>query len=163
MIRSVVTAAVAAGLAFGAPIADAAPRMPIPPLAETSASGTEGLEPLLALAYTMAEDEAHAVGVPMHITSGYRSREAQQAMWEDGLRTYGGPEEARKWVLPPDESTHVSGRAVDVGPREGAAWLESTGHRWGLCRVFMNEWWHFELRVMPGRPCPPLIPDASVR
>nr|WP_228001300.1 M15 family metallopeptidase [Nocardia australiensis] len=129
----------------------------------SSVIGTEGLDPLLELAYTMAEREAHAQGVPMSITSGHRSREEQQALWEDGLRTYGSPDETRKWVLPPEESTHVSGRAVDVGPLEGAAWLTANGNRWGLCQTFNNEYWHFELQTLPGTPCPPQVPDAAHR
>ncbi|WP_245650748.1 M15 family metallopeptidase [Nocardia harenae] len=128
-----------------------------------SATGTEGLNPALALAYTLAEGEAHAQGVPLSITSGYRDPAEQQALWDDGLATYGSPEEARRWVLPPDESTHVSGDAIDVGPQQGAQWLEANGFRWGLCRTFDNEWWHFELATAPGTACPARIPDASVR
>ncbi|MEV0540175.1 M15 family metallopeptidase [Nocardia salmonicida] len=128
-----------------------------------SAAGTEGLDPPLAAAYTLAEQQAHAEDVPLSITSGHRTYEQQQWLWQDGLATYGSPEEARRWVLPPEESTHVSGRAVDVGPQVGAQWLEANGNRWGLCRTFDNEWWHFELVTAPGTPCPPRVPDASQR
>ncbi|MFI9503058.1 M15 family metallopeptidase [Nocardia sp. NPDC052566] len=144
--------------------AAAAPAAPIDPRGATgSASGTEGLEPGLAVAYTLAENEAHAQGVPLSITSGYRTPEQQQWLWEDGVRTYGGPDAARRWVLPPDESTHVSGQAVDVGPRAGAEWLEANGNRWGLCRMYDNEWWHFERATVPGGVCPATKPDASHR
>ena len=125
------------------------------------APGTEGLEPGLATAYTLASNEAAAAGVTMWITSGYRTPAEQQAMWEDGIATYGSPEAARRWVLPPEESNHVAGRAIDVGPMAGAAWLEENGFRWGLCRGFVNEWWHFELTTIPGLPCPPMAPDAT--
>ncbi|WP_084759551.1 M15 family metallopeptidase [Nocardia mangyaensis] len=128
-----------------------------------SAAGTEGLDPSLAVAYTVAERQAHAEGVPLSITSGHRTYEQQQWLWNDGLATYGSPEEARRWVLPPEESTHVSGHAIDVGPQVGAQWLENNGYRWGLCRTFDNEWWHFELVTAPGAPCPPRAPDASLR
>ncbi|GAA5053051.1 hypothetical protein GCM10023318_26470 [Nocardia callitridis] len=152
------------GAALGglaAPQAAAAP-IPLPvPIGTGSSTGTEGLDPLLAFAYTMAEADAAAVGVPLSITSGYRTRAEQQQLWEEGLATYGSPEAARRWVLPPDESTHVTGHAIDVGPREGARWLEANGNRWGLCRRFDNEWWHFELVTAPGGGCPPLLPDAS--
>lgn len=70
---------------------------------------------------------------------------------------------ARRWVLPPDDSTHVTGRAIDVGPRAGAAWLQTNGVRWGLCRTFDNEWWHFELVAVPGTRCPRPAPDAGRR
>jgi len=131
--------------------------------ASGSAAGTAGLDPVLALAYTLAEQQAHGAGVPFWITSGFRSHAEQQRMWEAGVATYGGPAEARRWVLPPAESTHVTGDAIDVGPPEGAQWLEANGNRWGLCRTFDNEYWHFELRTVPGTPCPPRVPDASVQ
>ncbi|MEU7144422.1 M15 family metallopeptidase [Nocardia sp. NPDC046473] len=128
-----------------------------------SAAGTEGLQPGLAVAYSLAESEAHAQGVPLSITSGYRTPAEQQQLWDNGVATYGSPEVARRWVLPPEESTHVSGRAVDVGPQAGAQWLEANGTRWGLCRMYDNEWWHFELATTPGGVCPPIRPDASSR
>ncbi|MFI5717172.1 M15 family metallopeptidase [Nocardia sp. NPDC051750] len=160
---AVIAAAIAVGgLVHGGGEAAASP-FPVPPLTEVAAAGTEGLDPLLALAYTMAEQDAHAAGVPMWINSGYRSPAEQQSMWEDGLRTYGTPEEARRWVLPPEESTHVTGRAVDIAPQAGAAWLEANGNRWGLCRTFDNEWWHFELVTVPGTACPARVPDAAHR
>ncbi|WP_435592375.1 M15 family metallopeptidase [Nocardia sp. bgisy118] len=127
------------------------------------ATATEGLDPALAVAYSFAEDAAHSEGVPIWINSGYRSYAEQQALWEDGIATYGSPEEARRWVLPPEESTHVAGQAIDVGPQPGAQWLEQNGNRWGLCRTYTNEWWHFELATIPGAACPPLRPDASER
>ncbi|WP_084655581.1 M15 family metallopeptidase [Nocardia altamirensis] len=128
-----------------------------------SAAGTEGLEPGLAVAYSLAENEAHAQGVPLSITSGDRTPAEQQQLWDNGLTTYGGPDAARRWVLPPEESTHVSGQAVDVGPLQGAQWLEANGTRWGLCRMYENEWWHFERATTPGGVCSPMRPDASHR
>ncbi|MFF0490482.1 M15 family metallopeptidase [Nocardia sp. NPDC003482] len=134
-----------------------------PAHAVESASGTAGLDPALAAAYTLAEQEAHAQGVPLSITSGYRTPAEQQRLWEDGIAEYGSPEAARRWVLPPEESTHVQGKAVDVGPEEGAHWLEVNGNRWGLCRTFDNEYWHFEMTTTPGGVCPPRVADASER
>jgi D-alanyl-D-alanine dipeptidase len=48
------------------------------------------------------------------------------------------------WVLPPDESHHVRGTAVDIAPRQAARWLDRHGARYGLCRTMEWEWWHFE-------------------
>lgn len=127
------------------------------------APGTAGLTPRLAVGYTLAANDAHAAGVPLYINSGKRSRAEQERLWRDGLRTYGSPGAARRWVLPPGESTHVTGEAVDVAPRAGAAWLQRNGYRYGLCRPFGNEWWHFESLTFPGTACPPRIPDASHR
>ncbi|MFM9377920.1 M15 family metallopeptidase [Gordonia sp. VNK21] len=127
------------------------------------AEGTAGLTLQLALAYTLASRDAKADGVPLSITSGKRSRAEQAALWRDGLATYGSPGQARRWVLPPGESTHVTGEAIDVGPRSGARWLQRHGSRYGLCRAFDNEWWHFELLTLPGTACPPRLRDASHR
>lgn len=160
LVAVTAAAAVAAG---GIGIADAHPGRVDQREQSQSAAGTEGLDPPLALAYTLAEQQAHAEGVPLSITSGYRTPQQQEWLWRDGLATYGSPEETRRWVLPPEESTHVSGHAVDVGPQVGAQWLETNGNRWGLCRTFDNEWWHFELVTAPGTPCPPRVPDASLR
>lgn len=145
-----------AGLLLAGPTAQAAPNA-------GSAAGTDGLDPALALAYTLAEREAQGSGVPLWIVSGYRTPAEQEGLWQDGLRTYGSPDVARRWVLPPNESTHVSGHAIDVGPQQGAQWLQANGSRYGLCRMYDNEWWHFELATAPGGVCPPILPDASHR
>ncbi|GEE03111.1 hypothetical protein nbrc107696_35570 [Gordonia spumicola] len=127
------------------------------------APGTAGLSPQLAVEYTLARDAAGRSGVPLSITSGKRSWAEQDRMWRDGVRQYGSPGAASRWVLPPSRSTHVAGDAIDVGPRAGAAWLERNGYRFGLCRTYDNEWWHFEATTLPGVPCGPRLPDASRR
>jgi hypothetical protein len=159
MLRGLAGTAVVVGVA----LAGAAGPGLAEPTDTAFAAGTEGLDPLLAAAYTMAERQAHQQGVPLEIVSGHRTRDEQEQLWEQGIATYGGPDAARRWVLPPDESTHVTGKAIDVGPQQGAQWLQDNGNRWGLCRTFDNEWWHFELQTFPGGACPPRWPDASVR
>ncbi len=163
-VRTVVCNAAVCGVAVAAAVsvstvatgaAAGAPTEPAP--------GTSGLDPALAVSYTLASNEARAQGVPLWITSGKRSDAQQRQLWRDAIAAYGSPEAARRWVLPAEESPHVHGDAVDVGPREGASWLEANGNRWGLCRTFVNEWWHFELATTPGTPCPPMWPDAAVR
>lgn len=133
------------------------------PLAAAAEEGTEGLDPMLAAAYTQAATTALAQGVTLSITSGKRSVAEQRYLWRQALATYGSPAAARAWVLPPNESTHVTGKAVDVGPQSGAQWLQRNGSRWGLCRTFANEWWHFEIATIPGNPCPAMWPNAAVR
>ncbi|MEO9328993.1 M15 family metallopeptidase [Gordonia aurantiaca] len=154
-LAGVAIAAVVSGTAPAGTTTSAAPAVFAP--------GTEGLEPALAGAYTVAANEAHAQGVTLWITSGKRSDAEQRRLWRDAIAAYGSPEAARRWVLPAEESPHVRGKAVDVGPQAGAAWLERNGHRWGLCRTFVNEWWHFELATTLGAACPPMWPDAAVR
>lgn len=35
---------------------------------------------------------------------------------------------------------------VDIGPYDAAEWLAAYGARFGLCRVYANEPWHYELQ-----------------
>ncbi len=128
-----------------------------------AAAGTEGLDPALATAYQLAEGQARSEGVTLWITSGFRTWAEQDQLWRDAIVQYGSPEAARRWVLPPQESSHVTGHAIDVGPQPGADWLHANGNRWGLCRMYENEWWHFELATLPGEPPPSMLPDASDR
>jgi hypothetical protein len=71
-------------------------------------------------------------------------------------------EEAARWVATPETSAHVSGDAVDVGPADARAWLSEHGAGHGLCQVYGNEPWHFELRPEAvDRGCPPMYPDPT--
>jgi D-alanyl-D-alanine dipeptidase len=74
-------------------------------------------------------------------------------MFDEEVRRSGSPASARMLVLPPAESSHVTGIALDVRPHEGARWLEEHGARYDLYRMYDNEWWHFEYRPeCRGRP-----------
>jgi LAS superfamily LD-carboxypeptidase LdcB len=65
-------------------------------------------------------------------------------------------------VSTPETSAHVAGEAVDIGPPAAAAWLTEHGARYGLCRVYRNEPWHFELRPEAiERGCPPMYDNPS--
>ncbi len=62
----------------------------------------------------------------------------------------------------PKTSAHVAGEAVDLGPSASAAWLSRNGARYGLCQIYRNEPWHFELRpdaVEDG--CPTMYADPT--
>lgn len=83
------------------------------------------------------------------LTSGYRDPVVQQRMFDAEVRRSGSPASARMLVLPPAESSHVKGIALDVRPHEGARWLEDHGARYDLYRRYDNEWWHFEYHRMP--------------
>ncbi|WP_033289633.1 D-alanyl-D-alanine carboxypeptidase family protein [Amycolatopsis jejuensis] len=78
------------------------------------------------------------------LTSGHRDAAHQHRLFTDAVRRTGSVTEARRWVLPPHESAHVRGTALDVRPTEGAAWLERHGSAYRLYRRYDNEWWHFE-------------------
>ena len=53
------------------------------------------------------------------------------------------------------------GDAVDVGPTDAAYWMDRYSERFGLCRTYANEVWHYELRN--GSSCPEQVSDASAR
>ena len=62
---------------------------------------------------------------------------------------------------PGDVSPRV-GDAVDVGPSEATTWLSDQGAEHGLCQVYDNEPWHFELRLQAiGGRCPDVYPDPT--
>jgi hypothetical protein len=125
----------------------------------------EEIHPLLLLRFNTAAAFASLDGISLSITSGFRSLERQAMLFQREVNARGSESEAAKWVLPPQSSNHPKGLAIDVNypmDREGAKWLEVHGWRFGLCRVYANEWWHFEGRTAPGEKCPRLAPDARV-
>ncbi len=132
-------------------------------LAPPTSGPTEatGLDPELERRFEAARAAAEADGVELTLTSGWRSAEDQQELVDAAVARYGSQEEARRWVLPPQTSEHVAGLAIDVGPTDGALWLEQHGAGLGLCRTYANELWHFEAVIEPGGTCPPMHEDAS--
>lgn len=156
-------AAVALGVSSsaGGPAAAGAAGASSGPLGGTAAPAATGLDPELERRLAGAVEAAAADGVEMTLTSGWRSAEDQAALVEMTLAKHGSAEEAHRWVLPPERSAHVAGLAIDVGPTDGALWLEQHGAEHGLCRVYANELWHFEPVVEPGGTCPDLLPDSS--
>ncbi|MDV9197810.1 D,D-peptidase/D,D-carboxypeptidase VanY-N [Streptomyces sp. Wh19] len=105
-------------------------------------------------AFTAARAEAlWRHGQLVGLTSGYRDPLVQQRLFDEEVRRVGSPAAARMLVLPPAESRHVKGTALDVRPFEGARWLEEHGARYNLYRIYDNEWWHFEYR--PDADVPP--------
>lgn len=141
---------------MGVRLATAAPGAP-----PTLDQGLANLDPDLLDAVQDATRDARADGVDISVTSGWRSRAHQARLYDDAVREHGSEEEARRWVATPDTSEHVTGDAVDLGPRTADAWLVEHGADYGLCQVYANEPWHFELRTEPGGTCPGLLPDGS--
>ncbi|WP_189214174.1 MULTISPECIES: D-alanyl-D-alanine carboxypeptidase family protein [Actinokineospora] len=101
-------------------------------------------------AFTAARTEAFwRDGVLIGLTSGHRDAGEQHRLFAAEVRRTGSAAAARLRALPPEESRHVAGTALDVRPVEGARWLEVNGGRYDLYRTYDNEWWHFEHH--PGR------------
>ncbi len=121
------------------------------------------LDSTLEVRFLAAQAAAKEAGFSIRITSGYRSLALQERLFANAIKKYGSEEEASKWVLPKDISHHPWGTAIDVnypGDQSAVKWLEDNGSLFGLCRVYENEWWHFEPIIAPGGTCPALMVNA---
>jgi D-alanyl-D-alanine dipeptidase len=121
-----------------------------------------GLHPALRDALRAAARDAEADGVRVVVTSGWRDQRYQDWLYAQALAR-GGPREASEYVAAGTSSRHLSGDAVDVGPTDADSWLQQHGARYGLCQIYANERWHFEIATTPGDECPAQYPDASSR
>jgi zinc D-Ala-D-Ala carboxypeptidase len=120
------------------------------------------LDPALLDALRAAAADAADAGIEFTVNSGWRSAAYQEQLLREAVAEYGSEEEAARWVSTADTSLHVSGDAIDIGPTAAAAWLSENGADHGLCQIYRNEPWHFELR--PGAAddgCPPLYADPT--
>jgi hypothetical protein len=124
--------------------------------------GIARLDPALLGALRNAATEAADDRVVFVVDSGWRSAAYQAQLLRAAVLRHGSEAEAARWVATPGTSAHVSGDAVDIGPSEAAAWLSEHGARYGLCRIYGNEPWHFELRpeAIAGG-CPPTYSDPT--
>jgi zinc D-Ala-D-Ala carboxypeptidase len=120
------------------------------------------LDPALLGALRRAATDAAADGVELFVASGWRSPEYQAQLLREAVSKYGSEEEAARWVAAPDTSAHVSGDAVDIGPTAAAAWLSDHGAEYGLCQIYGNEPWHYELRPEAiSHGCPRMYADPT--
>jgi D-alanyl-D-alanine carboxypeptidase len=132
------------------------------PLTDIQHSAIRNLDPVLWQAVQQAATDARQQrGIQVRLTSGWRGRAYQQELLDEAVDKYGSLDEARRFVNTPERSTHVTGKAVDVGPTNAADWLIQHGSRYGLCQVYANEMWHFELLTTPGGKCPQPRGDAA--
>jgi zinc D-Ala-D-Ala carboxypeptidase len=121
--------------------------------------GVAGLDPDLLRALRRAATEAAGDGVQFVVDSGWRSAAYQAQLLQEAVAKYGSEQEAARWVATPSTSAHVSGDAVDLGP-SAAAWLSAHGAAYGLCQIYGNEPWHYELRATENG-CPPMYADPT--
>ena len=120
------------------------------------------LDPALLRALRRAATDAAAAGVEFHVDSGWRSPKYQEQLLEQAISSYGSREAAARWVATPETSAHVSGDAVDLGPSDATAWLSKHGATYGLCQIYRNEPWHYELRPQAvDHRCPPMYADPT--
>jgi D-alanyl-D-alanine carboxypeptidase len=124
--------------------------------------GVAKLDPALLGALRRAATDAAHDGVEFFVDSGWRSPEYQEQLLREAVSKYGSEEAAARWVATPSTSSHVSGDAVDIGPSNAAAWLSAHGAAYGLCQIYGNEPWHYELRPEAiDHGCPPMYADPA--
>lgn len=120
------------------------------------------LDAELLEALRQAATHARGDGVELIVNSGWRSPEYQDRLFQEAVLEYGSREEAVRWVATPATSPHVSGEAVDIGHEDATAWLSEHGADYGLCQIYDNEPWHYELRPEAiERGCPTTWADPS--
>jgi len=132
------------------------------------------LHHLAAGAATALVAAARAAGLraPLLLpVSGFRDPERQAHLWQEALRRYGSPEEARRWVAPPGHSAHQSGRAIDfylggsvsgsVSKRNVARLRATPAYRWLAANAarfgfypYGAEPWHWEYNPPRGAAAP---------
>jgi hypothetical protein len=123
--------------------------------------GVAKLDPALLGALRQAATDAKDDGVEFVVDSGWRSPEYQERLLQEAISEYGSEAEAARWVASADTSAHVSGDAIDLG-RDAAAWLSEHGAAYGLCQIYGNESWHYELRPEAvDHGCPPTYADPT--
>jgi zinc D-Ala-D-Ala carboxypeptidase len=124
--------------------------------------GVANLDPDLLKALRQAATDAADDGVEFYVDSGWRSPEYQEQLLHEAVSKYGSEKEAARWVATPNTSAHVSGDAVDIGPFDATAWLSKHGAKYGLCQIYSNEPWHYELRPEAiDHGCPPMYADPT--
>jgi D-alanyl-D-alanine carboxypeptidase len=124
--------------------------------------GIANLDPDLLRALREAAIDAADDGIEFRVNSGWRSPEYQDQLFREAVSRYGSEEEAARWVAAGATSAHVSGDAADIGPWDATAWLSKHGAKYGLCQIYRNEPWHYELRREAiDRRCPRMFADSA--
>jgi hypothetical protein len=124
--------------------------------------GVANLSPELLGALRAAATDAARDGIEFSVNSGWRSPAYQNQLLREAVAEYGSEAEAARWVATAETSSHVSGDAVDIGPAGAATWLSEHGVAYGLCQIYGNEPWPFELRPQASDSgCPPMYTDPT--
>jgi LAS superfamily LD-carboxypeptidase LdcB len=125
-------------------------------------AGVAKLDPELLEALHAAATDAAPDGVVLRVNSGWRSPKYQNQLLREAIAEYGSEEEAARWVATAETSPHVSGDAVDIAPPKARKWLSENGADYGLCQIYRNEPWHFELRIeAKERGCPRMYANPT--
>ncbi|MEU4998112.1 M15 family metallopeptidase [Streptomyces sp. NPDC021622] len=162
---AVVVAVIAAALVHQVPkLPSSAARSSLSPSFsfDDASPAVTNLDPALLKAFRQAATAAADDGVEFYVNSGWRSPEHQNQLLREAVAKYGSEEEAARWVATAETSPHVSGDAVDIGRSDATAWLSEHGAEYGLCQIYKNEPWHYELRTDAiDRGCPRMYADPT--
>ncbi len=121
-----------------------------------------GLDDRLRDALHRAEKAASSErDVEFTLANGWRSERYQRFLFDRAVKNYGSEEEASRWVKKGNESKHVVGKAVDIATADAMDWLSRFGGKYGLCQVYANEAWHFELTANSQGVCPAQLVDST--
>ena len=119
------------------------------------------LDQRLRAALDRAAADASGRDVAITIADGWRSERYQQYLFDQAVQKYGSESEAERWVKPGTESKHVRGEAVDIATADAMDWLNRFGSEYGLCQIYANEAWHFELAADVSGTCPAQLTDGT--
>jgi len=148
--------------ATGTPLGEADGAVPPGTTVFADLPAVANLDPPFLSALRQAARDAAADGVAFRVNSGWRSPAYQDRLRHQAIAKYGSAAEAARWVATPDKSAHVRGEAIDLGPAAAQEWLVRHGARYGLCQIYRNEPWHYELRSEAAdHGCPPMYADPS--
>jgi D-alanyl-D-alanine carboxypeptidase len=120
------------------------------------------LDPDLLEALRRAAAGAAPEGITFYVNSGWRSPAYQDQLLRAAVSKYGSQDAAARWVATATTSPHVSGDAVDIGHSDATAWLSEQGAEYGLCQIYRNEPWHYELRPRAvAHGCAPMYANPT--
>jgi zinc D-Ala-D-Ala carboxypeptidase len=120
------------------------------------------VDPDLLDALRQAASDAAGDGVELFVNGGWRSPQYQEQLLREAVRKHGSEAEAARWVARHETSPHVKGVAIDIGHSDARAWLSKHGAAYGLCQIYRNEPWHYELRPQAiAHGCPPMYADPT--
>jgi hypothetical protein len=104
----------------------------------------EGMRPDVAAAFDRMAAAASAAGLPLIVSSGFRS-DAEQA------RLFAANPDPR-WVAPPGHSLHRCATELDLGPDSAYGWLAAHAAAFGFIQRYSWEPWHYGFALGPA-PC----------
>lgn len=118
---------------------------PMPAAAPAASSPTvaAGESPALAGRLAALQQAIQQRGGSLSVTSGYRTVQEQQKLWNDAVAKYGSAAAARKWVAPPGASNHNKGVAADLAGNLDLA--HQLAPQFGLKFPMPWEPWHIEV------------------